>query len=182
MGSGKTTVANALMKLYAPMHRASFAEPVKAITDLLLDMAEIPPGKEERRKYYVVTGQMGRTFWNDIWLQTMLSRTYQPGALVCEDVRFENEASTLHDKGWLVYRLNASEKTRVERMTTRDGGVDMKQMDAASEVSVDLIATMNGDFQNETPADLREVLEIIVEDIRSAFAVDPVCTVDEAIL
>jgi len=112
-GSGKTTVAQA----FADAHgytRISFATPLKQMLAVLVptdaDKTEERQelcGKTVRFALQSLGTEWGRkTIGDTIWIDAMLNKLQHGGYFVIDDVRFENEAQALQDRGATIIRIH----------------------------------------------------------------------------
>lgn len=172
MGSGKTAVTAALQQLYAPMHRVSFADPVKAIGRRVAALLGVDPeDKAAMRPLLVAIGLGGRDFDPDFWVDALMLRQFDDGSLVNDDTRKENEAAAFLQTGWLVYKLSVPDDVRAARLAARDGGYDRAQLESDIETAVDGITSVTRTLANATPADFLELLGTIAADVRERFDV-----------
>lgn len=136
-GSGKTTLANALLNHYNTNESlcvSSFAAPIKQMLhELLFNSLNINPAdipKEEiipeLEKSYRELAQTLGTEWGrqlvrtDLWLKCMearLTRLSYLNFFVIDDVRFENEASWIRAKGGKVIHVQSGRRSGLARNT-----------------------------------------------------------------
>lgn len=112
--AGKTTAADTLTKF--GWSKVSFASPIKRMLAVLTDETDkeaCPPelcGKSVREGYQTLGTEWGRAIMGkDIWLRAvkrqMLLVTGNGGRVVCDDVRFDNEAELIHQLGGVVIEV-----------------------------------------------------------------------------
>lgn len=133
MGVGKTTAVKAFGELQK-VHCVKFAQP-------LYDMQEYIYGRissvvkrqsdfmKDRKLLQWLGTDWGRdtispTIWVDIWKAEVNSYLAQGATVVCDDVRFDNEAQTVLDMGGTVLKI-VSEDTE-NRIDTKSGLVQHK--------------------------------------------------------
>lgn len=136
MGSGKTTMFNAIRDFHNQNHfnltgeedelvtRLSLADPVKEVASRYFGM---PPTTKDRKLLQQI-GQKFREIDPDVWVKILnnkaealdlLSRNEHNTkweAVICDDVRFPNEAKALKEAGWIMIRLEVSEKEQQRRL------------------------------------------------------------------
>lgn len=120
-GSGKTTAAKYLVERYGAT-RFSFAEPLKRMAMMIYGLSEeqvFGPleakeavdsrhGKSPRELLQFLGTDVCRTWLGpDVWANAALSKL-EPGRLyVCDDVRFDNEAEAIRERGGEIWHLRA---------------------------------------------------------------------------
>jgi len=68
--------------------------------------------------------EVGRAIEPDVWVRHLLKTTQTRGCnFVCDDLRFENEATLLRASGWELWRMEISEEVREVRLARVNGGV-----------------------------------------------------------
>lgn len=118
-GSGKSTVADILARKHGFV-RKPFAYPLKSmIAALGFDRSvldgpaagkELPldvfGGRTLREAMQTLGTEWGRAqFGEDFWIRMLARGLDGLSAVVADDVRFENEAQAIHDRGGIVVRL-----------------------------------------------------------------------------
>jgi len=114
MGSGKTYASN-LLREKIDARVLSIAKPIKEIVS---DM-----GKSDRASHIMV-GSLGRELDKNVWVKRLLSRidayeTSGVNELVVDDVRYENEALALKDRGFILVYLKTPWHVRFQRIRER---------------------------------------------------------------
>lgn len=127
-GAGKSTAAEFAMECRPSAHRASFARPIKLMMRALLtasgmsdydvfqclngDMKEEPcdalDGATPRHAMQTLGTEWGRTHLGEMfWINAALRSALSKGVdlIVFDDVRFENEATAIWDRGGHVFRI-----------------------------------------------------------------------------
>jgi hypothetical protein len=134
MHSGKTTLANILVR--HGYNRQTFAGPVKDMAAAVLNTlwvekakllgsanpwsdlttADLEQNKGKYRPLYQFIGAYGReVFGEDVWVRSYQNR-YQDRtqeSVVCDDMRYLNEAAALDGRGYLLVRMYRPEKDRI---------------------------------------------------------------------
>lgn len=151
--SGKSTCAQHLVQSYG-YSRLALADPVKnsavAAINAVHDLWGIPPidrafldahkdevfvpflqwlGTEYGRRYYGTP-----TRWIDLFLQATLAVTDTGGRVVCDDVRYQNEADALRAAGFTIIKIVRSPEER--RRSLMDANLDPSIMEHASETEL----------------------------------------------
>ncbi len=120
-GSGKSTAADLLIERHGYV-RVKFAAPLKAMcraigmTDDQIEgsLKETPSrllqGRTPRYVMQTLGTEWGRklvgeNLWIDLWTESVNACLDQGGRVVCDDVRFANEALAVLKLGGIVYRL-----------------------------------------------------------------------------
>lgn len=135
--SGKDTVAALLKKAY-PIQSAAFADPIRAALRAMLGLTdehffgklkEVPIdwlGKSPRQLMQTLGTEWGRgLIHEDIWLKicgrTIESIHESHLHAVITDVRFENEAKYIREKGGVVWHIFRDSAPRVAAHTSEAG-------------------------------------------------------------
>jgi len=138
MASGKTTIAEYLTVLEnEPFEIISMAGEVKRVGRELFGMT-----KKDRPLLQKI-GMKMREIRQSVWLDAVISQANQSKcSVVCDDVRFVNEAKSLKKDGWILVRLVISEDLQKERLQDTYGDdwkVHWNNRTDASEAEVDMI-------------------------------------------
>lgn len=68
--------------------------------------------------------EVGRAIEPDVWVRELLKKTsFATVNIVCDDLRFLNEATLLRASGWELWRMEISEEVREVRLARVNGGV-----------------------------------------------------------
>lgn len=112
-GSGKTTLAEALVKAGVCEHLSSFAAALKRdLATLGVDKAQ--PGARALMIAYGTT--WGRANDPDMWVERLRFDLHDDfDGHVIDDVRFPNEIAFLRDRGFLIVRTFAAGNVRMDR-------------------------------------------------------------------
>jgi hypothetical protein len=108
MGAGKTTMATLVAKEFG-YTKISFADGVREIKELLF-----PDVKG--RKILQEIGMKMRDIDPNVWIKYAFSKMQPDKYYVIDDVRFKNEVDTLLINSWLIFKLEVSPATRIERL------------------------------------------------------------------
>jgi len=132
MGSGKTTLTNNIIcKQFNHIHCevVSLAKPIKNLQDMVYDMLDIDMVGEKDRPLLIALGMWGRGKDPDFWLHQAVKELENSEAeiVICDDVRFENEANWFRDNGILI-RLEGAQ---------RGDNVDIHRLKDITETSLD---------------------------------------------
>ena len=137
MGSGKTTLSTGIMEALRNMgcRRVSLAAPIKQLQDNIYKDLDIPMEGEKDRDLLIALGLWGRGKHADFWLEQAINavKLVQENVIICDDVRFKNEAQFFKDKGILM-RIEGEQ---------RGPNVDSTNKDNISETDLD---TFNFDY------------------------------------
>lgn len=104
MGSGKTTMTNALLDYFPDSRRISLADPIKELQNDIYNKLGLTMVGEKDRDLLIALGKWGRNKHPDFWLDALKKSfdSYDETMLICDDIRFENEASFFDANGILV--------------------------------------------------------------------------------
>ena len=138
LGSGKTTAANYLVSQYGYI-KHSLADPMREIVSNIFGIQD----KTDPR-YREIMQLLGtdwfRSYDRDVWvnyLKHQIDQRKQP--VVCDDVRFLNEAEAMLEWGWKLIYIMCPSDIRIARSLARDGTFDPKCLEHESEMQIDLI-------------------------------------------
>jgi adenylate kinase family enzyme len=110
MASGKTTMAEEL-SLYG-FRCLSLAGEVKRVGRELFGMKV----GEKNRPLLQQIGMKMREIRESVWLEVLIQEAEKYDLVVCDDVRFINEAKTLKENGWLLIKLDISDDLQKKRL------------------------------------------------------------------
>jgi dephospho-CoA kinase len=139
MASGKTTVAEHLRHIIG--HRGGFevlsmAGEVKRVGRELFRM------QDKDRPLLQQIGMKMREIRESVWLDCLIRESEKHEMVVCDDVRFINEAKTLKEHGWILIKLDIDDNLQKERLQNTypdDWVVHWNNRTDASETEVDAI-------------------------------------------
>lgn len=136
MASGKTTVAQSLEGFQV----LSLAGEVKRVGRELFGM------KDKDRPLLQQIGMKMREIRASVWLDALIRESNKQElygySVVCDDVRFINEANTLKEDGWILIKLVITDdlqKQRLQNTYPDDWEVHWNNRTDASETEVDAI-------------------------------------------
>ncbi len=152
---GKDSTMNALRELDSRFARLSFADRLKDICTYATGLDfQNPVIREEHRELLKLVGTAFREYNQDFWVNFAMSKLhlYQLNIPVVTDCRYLNEATTLHEAGFLLVRLEVKPETIVAR-----GG---KISSHASETELDELNLWDKVFQSEefTPEQIAKLI------------------------
>jgi dephospho-CoA kinase len=109
MASGKTTLAQEL-KLQHNFEIVSMASEVKRVGKELFGMVE------KDRPLLQQIGMKMREIRESVWLDCVIRESNKLQLVVCDDIRFINEAKTLKDNGWTLIKLDIQDDLQKIRL------------------------------------------------------------------
>ncbi len=126
MGSGKTTLAEELVKDY-DFKRVSFANGVKDTAMNVFGMTyEQAYGAQKNRELLQKIGQKCREIEPNVWVnmtrRQIMDYDAQGYDIVVDDMRFKNEFDILRDLGFIMVRIDASPEVRRKRIPNTFAG------------------------------------------------------------
>lgn len=131
MGSGKTTLTNGLIESlpHLKVVRVSLAKPIKDLQDIIYKELGLTMVGEKDRELLIALGMWGRSKSSSLWLDqaTKKMKEIDADVIVCDDVRFVNEAEWFSENG-LLLRLEGEQ---------RGANVDESKKNDTSETSLD---------------------------------------------
>lgn len=114
IASGKTTLAQAIQQTDERVEIYSFASPIKEIAYEYFGMSKDPALKN--RPLLQDIGRNLRLIDSNVWVKAFLNKTNSKTHVVCDDLRFKNEAKMLKKAGFLLIRLNIDRDEQVQRL------------------------------------------------------------------
>lgn len=171
MGSGKTTLSNGIIDAlqHLTVKRVSMAKPIKDIQDMIYKELGLKMEGEKDRNLLIALGMWGREKSPTLWLDAAVSKMRETDAdiVICDDVRFPNEAKWFDEHGLLV-RIEGEQ---------RGPNVDPDKKNDSSEIALDDYEfknyVMNKDGVETTQMDALYVIakhlkisESLIEQIR----------------
>lgn len=136
MASGKTTVADHLS--LDGFRIVSMAGEVKRVGRELFGMKI----GEKNRPLLQQIGMKMREIRESVWLDVLIQEAEEHELVVCDDVRFVNEAKTLKEHGWTLIKLVITDdlqKQRLQNTYPDDWKTHWNNRTDASETEVDAI-------------------------------------------
>ena len=139
MASGKTTIAEHLRHIIG--HNGGFrivsmAGEVKRVGRELFGM------EEKDRPLLQQIGMKMREIRESVWLDALIRESEKHELVVCDDVRFINEAETLKEHGWVLIKLDINDDLQKQRLQDTYGDdwkIHWNNRTDASETEVDAI-------------------------------------------
>lgn len=148
MGSGKSTVVKTLSVMPSEeIVLVKFAQPLydmqDSIYEIIEDVYQRPSNFVKDRKLLQLLGtEWGRntisdTLWVDIWKREVryIIENHPQYLVVCDDLRFDNEAEVVKELGGKIIQINTDDPTRSNRVDTSQAshkseqGIDKKYVD-----------------------------------------------------
>ena len=117
MCSGKSTIADHIMRSQPNYQKYSFAKKVKELCIELFDM------KHKDRNLLIKVANKLREIDPDVWIKQVLKETKQKTNCIIDDVRYQNEMDALINDGWTIIQINISyslQKQRIMRLYPND--------------------------------------------------------------
>ena len=129
MGTGKSTVSKLIRKSLDKSVISSIASPLYKAQDLIYKEYGLTLEGEKDRDLLIALGLWGRNKSPDFWLEQFVKRAIEGRAeiVICDDIRFENEAKFFEENGVLI-RLEGAQ---------RGDNVDYSRADDKTETSLD---------------------------------------------
>jgi dephospho-CoA kinase len=122
MGSGKTTLANNIIKQAPGFVRYSFGEKVKTIAKDLFGV------DYKDRNLLQAIGSKMRDIRSSVWIDYVINQIVSQGnsLVVIDDVRYLDEIEALQRCGFYLIYLDTPEETRLNRLEKRDPYFDIE--------------------------------------------------------
>jgi hypothetical protein len=118
MGSGKSTAIELLrQECPTPLQLVKFAQPLYDLQEMAYDRIasayQRPASFVKDRKFLQWVGSdwgrnLSQSLWVDIWRAAAEQAHREGKVVVCDDVRFDNEAEAIHALGGKVIRIESS--------------------------------------------------------------------------
>ena len=104
MGVGKSTISNLLNKALSDSTIGSLASPIYKAQDLLYKELGLELYGDKDRPLLIAIGLWGRAKSSDFWLEQFVKTSMESkyDIIICDDVRFPNEADLFSKHGILV--------------------------------------------------------------------------------
>lgn len=136
MGAGKSTAVELLRSMFSgehnfkPVLNVKFAAPIYDIQEYIYSRISTVYKRpstfiKDRKLLQWVGTEFGRslseTLWVDLWKARAqeIRNSHPRSIVVCDDVRFDNEADAVHSLGGFVVKINCGKNK--ERIDTADG-------------------------------------------------------------
>jgi cytidylate kinase len=131
MCSGKTTIANMIIRMDPRYQRFSYGQKIKDLASELFDM------KEKDRTLLINIADSMREINPDVWVNYIMKQTKNREHCVIDDLRFQNELDSL--SGWKIISLKIPRDERIRRIKQlypNDVNNHIQNMEHASETGV----------------------------------------------
>lgn len=110
MCSGKSTIANHIMKTFPGYQKYSFARKVKELCVDLFNM------KHKDRDLLINFANSMREIDPNVWINQVLKETKDKENCIIDDVRYQNEVDALLNHGWTFIQLHISYDLQTKRI------------------------------------------------------------------
>lgn len=129
MGTGKSTITNLLLKALPKAGKGSMASPIYKAQDMLYSEYGLTLEGDKDRDLLIAIGIWGRNKNPDFWLEQFVKVSVESEyeIIICDDVRFPNEAD-LFSKHGLLFRIEGEQ---------RGDNVDHSRADNITETALD---------------------------------------------
>jgi cytidylate kinase len=121
IASGKTSLALEMKDFLSKTYKTkvfSFSSPIKKIAYECFSMSTDPNLKD--RKLLQDIGQFLKQIDKNVWVKAFLNEVNKiektVDYIICDDLRFKNEAISLKNDGFKLIRLNINEESQIERL------------------------------------------------------------------
>lgn len=158
MGVGKSTAANFLLDHIPESKLVKFAQPLYDLQDLIYNRLNLTlEGAKDRKLLQLLGTDWGRNTISDtIWLDQWVSEVNKQNVpIICDDCRFENEASVVKEMGGIIIKIEGEQ--RGDEMVSK-GHASEKDVDT---IKADYIITNTGSI-----SELYDALRHIVSQQR----------------
>jgi len=157
MGSGKSTIAHMLQAVIKNCDIMSMAAPLYKAQHLLYKEFDVNLSGDKDRELLIALGAWGRDKHKDFWLGQFAKAAMESDfdVVICDDVRFENEADFFKNHGILI-RLEGEQ---------RGDNVDTSKADNVTETALDDYKFDHVISNNKEPAMVcQEIAHIMMGD------------------
>ena len=110
MCSGKTTLANYIMRTFPGYQIYSFGQKVK---DLCIDLFDM---KHKDRDLLITFANKMREIDENVWINNILKETTGKENCIIDDVRYQNEVDALIKDGWIFIQLHIPYDLQTKRI------------------------------------------------------------------
>ena len=135
MRSGKDTFAQHFIgdDYFYPI---KFSKGISEIIDNYLPEVSLQP---KNRKAYQTIGQSMREIDPLVWVKYSVSAAPENESLIVTDLRQDNEAKYLRDKGFIIIKVESDEDIRIRRIIESGDTFSINELNHETELSVDKI-------------------------------------------
>jgi len=139
-GSGKDTLGKYLCDEYLCLHYY-FAKPLKEGAKIMFNLSEAqiknkevpiePWGISPRKIYQLLGTEIGRGIDPNIWIKNaeMFINRHPGRTVVITDVRFDNEATFIHNRGGTIINIVREKEAIYENKHSSEGGLSPNNID-----------------------------------------------------
>ena len=139
-GSGKDTLGKYLCEEYRCLHYY-FAKPLKEGAKIMFNLSEAqiknkevpiePWGISPRKIYQLLGTEIGRGIDPNIWIKNaeMFINRHPGRTVVITDVRFDNEATFIHNRGGTIINIVREKEAIYENKHSSEGGLRPENID-----------------------------------------------------
>jgi len=152
---GKSTISHLLQAALENVCIMSLAYPIYMGQDLLYDQYDLKLQGAKDRDLLIAIGKWGRGIHPDFWLEQFAKDAIASSfdVIICDDVRFENEAEFFKKHG-LLFRIEGDQ---------RGDNVDKKRASDSTECDLDLYLFDNVILNDKSPAEMcQEIANIML--------------------
>lgn len=152
---GKSTISNLLKNAIPNSHIGSLASPIYAAQDLLYSEYGLVLEGDKDRDLLIAIGIWGRNKNPDFWLEQFVKTSVESDydVIICDDVRFPNEADLFSKHGILV-RIEGEQ---------RGDNVDQSRATDSTEIALDDYKFEHVISNSNTPEDIcKQIAEILM--------------------
>ena len=129
MCSGKSTLANHIMRQFDGYQIYSFGQKVKELCVELFNM------KHKDRTLLINFANKMRDIDPDVWINQVLKQTSQKQNCILDDVRYQNEVDALIRDGWKIIHLQVPLHIQKQRIMKLYPNNYQDHLDAGSHIS-----------------------------------------------
>lgn len=108
--SGKSTAAAIVSEIINDVKILSFAGKLKELAIDLFGMVK------KDRSLLIDLGEKMRDIDPDVWVKCLIRESEKHEIVVVDDLRFSNEYNTLHEKGFILIRINITREQQIQRL------------------------------------------------------------------
>lgn len=129
MCSGKSTLANYIMRSFPGHTKYAFADKVK---DLCSDLFQM---KGKDRPLLINFANKMREIDPDVWINQVLQKTKGNQNCIIDDVRYQNEVDALIQDGWTFIHLHVPREIQKQRIMKLYPSTYQDHLDSMSHIS-----------------------------------------------
>lgn len=146
MGVGKTTISQMLQSIMPNSEVLAFASPLYKAQDMIYDQYSLNLQGDKDRDLLIAIGQWGRNIDPDFWIEQFAKQALESEfeIIICDDIRFPNEAKFFEKFGTLV-RIDGEQ---------RGDNVDSSRATNITETALDNYKFDHVISNKQSPADI----------------------------